>query len=111
MRMVACGQAIAHFLHPVHFFVSLPFTAAYSYATVLALDGAVQGRLSTTFRSTTLWTVIGLAVGGSLAIALGSAGRVPDQSQPRLREPAPPAPASEWVPPPEISVALLQIEF
>lgn len=65
----------------VHFFVSLPFTALYSYLSLSALDAAVQGRFPAEFRQTDMWMVIGMAVGSSLAIALGSLNRVPDQSQ------------------------------
>ncbi len=83
----------------VHFFVSLPFTALYSYLTVLSLDGLVQGEFPTEFRQADSWVVIGLALGSSLAVALGSAGRVPDQSQYQLA----PAPKNETraVPEPE----------
>lgn len=65
----------------VHFLVSLPFTALYSYLSLSALDAAVQGRFPAEFRQTDMWMVIGMAVGSSLAIALGSLNRVPDQSQ------------------------------
>ncbi|MEW6515756.1 MAG: hypothetical protein AB1439_02460 [candidate division FCPU426 bacterium] len=65
----------------VHFFVSLPFTALYSYLALTSLDAAVQGRFPSEFRQADMWMVIGMAAGSSLAIALGSLDRVPDQSQ------------------------------
>jgi hypothetical protein len=68
----------------VHFLVSLPFTGLYSYVAVTLLDGAVEGAFPTTLHQADLWVIIGLALGGSLAVALGSAGRVPDQSVPRV---------------------------
>jgi hypothetical protein len=71
----------------VHFTISLPFTALYSFASVMALDGVIQGTMPPTLRDADTWVIIGLAAGSSLAIALGSTGRVPDQSRPRL-EPA-----------------------
>jgi len=74
----------------VHFLVSLPFTALYSYVAISSLDALVQGTFSTELREADIWVMIGLAVGGSLAVALGSAGRVPDQSRPRV-EPVPDA--------------------
>lgn len=66
-----------------HFFISLPFTALYSYVTVSSLDAIVQGQYPTSFRTTNTWIIAGLAIGGSLAIAMGSTGRVRDQSIPR----------------------------
>lgn len=71
----------------VHFFVSLPFTGLYSYVAVSSLDALVQGTFPTELRQSDIWVIIGLAVGTSLAVALGSAGRVPDQSRPRLETP------------------------
>jgi len=73
----------------VHFLVSLPFTAFYSYLTVMSIDTMVQGKFPTEFRQANTWMIIGFAVGGSLAVALGSMNRVPDQSIYRLeaREP------------------------
>ena len=68
----------------VHFLVSLLFTSLYSYAAVQSLDALVQGTFPTELRQADLWVMVGLALGSSLAIALGSAGRVPDQSQPRV---------------------------
>lgn len=65
----------------VHFLISLPFTALYSYLTVSSLDALVQGAFPTDLREADIWVIIGLAAGGSLAVALGSAGRVPDQSR------------------------------
>lgn len=67
-----------------HFIVSLPFTALYGYVAVVSLDGLVQGAFPPAFRQADMWMVIGLAIGGSLAIALGSANRVPDQSTYRV---------------------------
>ncbi len=64
----------------VHFVVSLPFTGLYSYLTVATLDALVQGVMPPTLRQADTWVVIGLALGTSLAVALGSVGRVPDQS-------------------------------
>jgi len=66
----------------VHFLVSLPFTAMYSYLVVTTMDALVQGTAPPTMRQADTWAIVGLAVGCSLAIALGSAGRVPDQSVP-----------------------------
>ncbi|MCK5219847.1 hypothetical protein KAR10_09995 [bacterium] len=73
----------------VHFLVSLPFTAFYSYLTVMSLDTMVQGRFPTEFRQANTWMIMGFAVGGALAVALGSMNRVPDQSkyQRESREP------------------------
>jgi hypothetical protein len=68
----------------VHFLVSLPFTAFYSYLTVMSIDSMVQGQFPTEFRQANTWMIIGFAVGGSLAVALGSMNRVPDQSIYRL---------------------------
>ncbi len=68
----------------IHFFISLPFTALYSYLAVSSMDAIVQGQYPTAFRTTNSWMIIGLAVGSSLAIALGNIGRVPDQSVPVL---------------------------
>jgi hypothetical protein len=65
----------------VHFFTALPFTALYSYATVMFLDGMIQGQFPPTFRTVDTWIVIGLAVGAAVAIALGSYDRVPNQSE------------------------------
>lgn len=70
----------------VHFLVSLPFTALYGYAAVSAVDASVQGRFPTTFKPADMWVVLGLALGSSLAVALGSVNRVPDQSVPRLAQ-------------------------
>lgn len=75
-----------------HFLISLPFTALYSYAAVVSLDGLVQGSFPPTFRQADMWMVIGLAVGSSMAIALGSANRVPDQSTYRVSRGADPWP-------------------
>lgn len=88
----------------VHFFVSLPFTALYSYLALTSLDAAVQGRFPPEFRQTDMWMVIGMAVGSSLAIALGSLDRVPDQSQDVL-----PAAAQPLQRP--IALAALEIRF
>jgi hypothetical protein len=65
----------------VHFFVSLPFTALYSYVVTLSLDSLVQGKFPPEFRQADSWMVMGLAVGSSLAVALGSVGQVPDQTK------------------------------
>jgi hypothetical protein len=70
----------------VHFLVSLPFTALYSYMAVTTLDGLVQGKYPTAFRLADMWVVAGLALGSSMAVALGSINRVPDQSVPRMAE-------------------------
>jgi hypothetical protein len=64
----------------VHFLVSLPFTALYSYVTVMSLDSMVQGKFPPDFHQADTWIIIGVAVGSSLAVALGSVDRVPDQS-------------------------------
>lgn len=88
----------------VHFFVSLPFTALYSYLALTSLDAAVQGRFPPEFRQSDMWMVIGMAVGSSLAIALGSLDRVPDQSQDVL-----PAAAQPLQRP--VTLAALEIRF
>lgn len=64
----------------VHFFISLPFTALYSYLSVMSLDAMVQGKFPPDFHQADTWMIIGAAVGSSLAVALGSIDRVPDQS-------------------------------
>lgn len=68
----------------VHFMVSLPFTAFYSYLSVLSIDAMVQGEFPPAFHQADMWMIIGVAIGSSVAIALGSINRVPDQSQYRL---------------------------
>jgi hypothetical protein len=73
----------------VHFLISLPFTGLYSYLAISVLDGLVQGTFPPSFRQADGWVLIGLAVGGSLAVALGSTGRVPDQSQMKVPAAAP----------------------
>jgi hypothetical protein len=78
----------------VHFVVSLPFTALYSYLTVTTLDALVQGTLPPTLRQADTWVIAGLALGCSLGVALGSVGRVPDQSQTRLAMDASAGPSS-----------------
>ncbi len=93
----------------VHFIVSLPFTALYSYAAVTTLDGLVQGHYPTTFRQADLWVVVGVAVGSSLAVALGSIGRVPDQSVPRISENETPAVLAEDAP--SWRLALIQVDY
>lgn len=75
----------------VHFVISLPFTGLYSYLTVATLDALVQGTVPPALRQADTWVVIGLALGTSLAVALGSVGRVPDQSLTE-RDVAAPAP-------------------
>jgi len=93
----------------VHFLVSLPFTALYSYVVTSAVDATVQGRFPTTFRPADMWVVLGLALGSSMAVALGSINRVPDQSVPRLaQEPAPDF-SAEAEPP--LKLALIQIDY
>ncbi len=89
-----------------HFLVSLPFTGVYSYLAVTLLDGLVQGTFPPEFRTADAWVVIGMALGSSLAVALGSAGRVPDQSQPRL-QPASGTPGGS--PPPDSGAAKLPL--
>jgi len=69
----------------VHFLVSLPFTALYSYVSVLSLDAMVQGKFPPEFHQADMWMIIGAAVGSSLAIALGSINRVPDQTNYQLQ--------------------------
>jgi hypothetical protein len=93
----------------VHFLVSLPFTALYSYLAVSGLDATVQGRFPTSFRTADMWVVTGLALGGSLAVALGSINRVPDQSVPRLAQGACPDFSGEAAPP--WRLALVQIDY
>lgn len=93
----------------VHFVVSLPFTALYSYVAVSAVDSTVQGKFPTTFAPADMWVVLGLALGSSLAVALGSVNRVPDQSVPRMaREPELDFSAQGE---PPLEVALVQIDF
>jgi hypothetical protein len=93
----------------VHFLVSLPFTALYSYATVSVLDASVQGKFPTTFSPADMWVVMGLAFGGSLAVALGSINRVPDQSLPRVAGETSPDFSEKAAP--LLKVALLQIDY
>jgi hypothetical protein len=69
----------------VHFLISLPFTALYSYLSILSLDSMVQGKFPPEFHLADTWMIVGVAIGSSLAIALGSIDRVPDQSQYRLQ--------------------------
>jgi len=76
----------------IHFLVALPFTAFYSYLATLSIDSVVKGTFPPEFRQTDAWLAIGFAVGASLAIALGSVGNVPDQSQVR---PTPPQAGSD----------------
>lgn len=66
-----------------HFLISLPFTALYGFVAVTVVDSMVQQQFPPEFRQADMWLVAGFAVGCSLAIALGSQGRVPAQSQPR----------------------------
>ena len=64
----------------IHFIISLPFTAIYSYLTIFSLDALVQGTFPPMLREPDTWMMMGLALGSSLALALGSWDRVPNQS-------------------------------
>ncbi len=70
----------------VHFFISLPFTAFFSYVSVMSVDAMVQGKFTPDFYQADIWMIVGFAIGSSLAVALGSVNRVPDQSIHRTQE-------------------------
>jgi hypothetical protein len=56
----------------ITFTISLPFTALYSYSLITLIDSASQGYFPAPLRSSGLWMLLGMAVGGSLAIAFGA---------------------------------------
>jgi hypothetical protein len=70
----------------VHFLVALPFSLAYSFALLWSMDVLVQGTVPPSMTTADMWALTGLAVGGAAVVALGSQGRVMDQSKPRLRD-------------------------
>jgi hypothetical protein len=56
----------------INFIISLPFTALYSYSLITLIDSASQGYFPAPLRSSGLWMLLGMAVGGSLAMAFGA---------------------------------------
>lgn len=90
----------------VHFFIALPFAALYSYAALVSLESAIQGSFSPQMRQTDLWTVMGMALGGGLAVALGSPGRIPDQGASEINLTAEGAKNT-----PEIKFTLAEIDY
>lgn len=95
----------------VHLFVTLPFAALYSYLTVLSLDGVVQNRFPPELRQADVWVIVGLAAGSAFAVALGSIGRVPDQTVPAVFTKFETRPDPERPPGCGMEIASLRLRF